>query len=245
MILIVRLLILFEKCKVSVAMATYNGEKFIKEQLESILCNLRKNDEIVISDDGSKDSTREIAESLNDSRIRIIDGPCKGVIKNFENAIVHCEGDIIFLSDQDDIWDKNKLVSVLKCFERHPECTCVVHDARVVDDKMNVIIDSFFHYRHSRAGLLNNLYRNSYMGCCMSFKRCIVGKFLPIPEKVSMHDQWIGMVSDKVGKSVFLDKVLLYYRRHANTVTDFGHTTVPNMIKNRIYYIGQLMKVKK
>ena len=87
------------KEKVSVAMATYNGEKYIKEQIETILNNLDDKDELVISDDGSSDMTIEIINKINDKRIKLLEGPRKGLKKNFENAIKNTTGDVIFLSE--------------------------------------------------------------------------------------------------------------------------------------------------
>ena len=103
-------------------MATHNGEKFIKEQLDSILCQLSPEDEVVISDDGSTDSTLEIIEGYNDSRIKIyrMTHTRKGmkshyyVTMNFENALRQAKGDYIFLCDQDDVWYPHK---VERCFE--------------------------------------------------------------------------------------------------------------------------------
>ena len=99
---------------ISVCVAAFNGEKYIEEQILSVLRNLDSQDEIIISDDGSSDRTRRIVDDLaeKDRRIRIIDGPRKGLIKNFENAIVHSKGDIIFLCDQDDVWKDNKVKTV-------------------------------------------------------------------------------------------------------------------------------------
>ena len=133
---------------ISVAMATYNGEKYIKEQLESILRQLNVNDEVVISDDGSTDNTIKIVNDFKDSRIKIICGPKKGIIKNFENAIKNCTGKYIFLSDQDDIWLDNKVNEVLNCFKS--DITCVLHDAKIVDTNLNAIDDSFFKFRKSK-----------------------------------------------------------------------------------------------
>ena len=230
--------------KISVAMATYNGEKYIREQLLSVLENLGPDDEVIVSDDDSKDSTLSVIKSINDGRIKVIKGPCKGVIKNFENALKNCSGKIIFLCDQDDIWAKNKVRIVLKCFEKHPECTCVVHDARVIDENKNVMMTSYFEYRKSKPGLINNIYKNSYMGCCMAIKRKLLDCVLPIPEKVTMHDQWIGLCSDKKGKSIFIKKQLICYRRHSDAVTDFKHTSIPHMISTRLYYVMRLFGIK-
>ncbi len=102
---------------ISVAMATYNGEKYIKEQLESILLQLENQDEVIVSDDGSTDHTLKIIESLNDQRIKILKGPRNGVKQNFAHALSFCKGKYIFLSDQDDIWLENKVKHLLTCFE--------------------------------------------------------------------------------------------------------------------------------
>ena len=116
--------------KVSVAMATYNGEKYIQEQIDSILKNLEKKDELIISDDGSNDGTIEIIKKniKKDNRIKLINGPKRGVIKNFENALLNCNGDYIFLSDQDDIWLPNKVKTVMSYFEQDDKLIAIVHD---------------------------------------------------------------------------------------------------------------------
>lgn len=187
--------------RVSVAMATYNGEKYIKEQIDSILTNLKENDELVISDDGSKDRTREIiAEYIkNDSRIKLIDGPKNGVKQNFANAISNCNGEYIFLTDQDDIWVDNKVELVLNCFNKE-KCTLVIHDNQVINENEEVVIPSFFEYRNSGEGKLKNIWKNTYIGCCMAFKSEIKKDILPIPNNIEMHDQWIGIVNEMVRK---------------------------------------------
>ena len=154
---------------ISVAMATYNGEKYIKEQLDSILSQLNEIDEIVISDDDSTDNTRNIINSFNDKRIKLLDGPKNGVKQNFANAIENCVGKYIFLSDQDDIWENNKVERVLNTFEKE-KCMCVVHDCTVFDSDTNeTILDSFYDFRNSKRGVLKNILKNSYIGCCMAF----------------------------------------------------------------------------
>lgn len=107
---------------ISVAMASFNGEKYIKKQILSILDNLNEDDELVISDDGSTDCTLQIIKEFQDSRIKLIKGNHEGINKNFENAIVHCMGDYIFLSDQDDEWYPSKVSTVMKYFNDNPSC---------------------------------------------------------------------------------------------------------------------------
>lgn len=226
-------------------MAAFNGEKYICEQLDSILKNLSDEDEIVISDDGSTDNTVNIIrEYMNkDSRIHLISGPKQGIIANFENAIINAKGKYIYLCDQDDIWTSDKIEKVSGCFEKH-KCTCVVHDARVVDENMAVTIPSFFKYRNSAPGIVHNLIKNSYIGCCMAFDRALLDKILPIPENINMHDQWIGSISDKFGKTVFLDQVLLSYRRHGGNASGMKHYPLFKMIKVRMIMALELMKRK-
>lgn len=228
---------------VSVAMATYNGEKYIKEQIETILINLQENDELIISDDGSKDKTREIIEAFSDKRIRLLDGPRQGVKKNFENAIKACSGKYIFLCDQDDIWDEQKVETVLKAFT--DEVKVVVHDCTLVNDEGEVIVDSFFDYRASGPGILKNIWKNSYMGCCMAFDSKIMGTILPIPDKIEMHDQWIGILGDRLGKNIFIKESLIKYRRHSENVSDcFNHYGFWKMLSNRIRLVCELFKRK-
>lgn len=234
-----------ESARVSVAMATYNGGKYLREQLDSILANLGENDEIVISDDGSTDDTLEIIRTYmkNNKQIHLVKGPRTGLIANFENAIRNTSGAYIFLSDQDDIWMPHKVAEVLRCFEE-TQCTCVVHDAQVIDEKQQVVIPSFFAHRNAKSGIIHNLIKNSYIGCCMAFRCELLNKILPIPKHLNMHDQWIGLISEKFGKSVFLPKVLFSYRRHGENVSGMKHYPLGKMIRVRFEMVLALMRRK-
>lgn len=229
---------------ISVCMATYNGETYIKEQVDSILNNLSDTDELVISDDGSTDRTLQILNDYQDSRIKVLSGPHAGFVKNFENAIKHSKGQYIFLSDQDDLWAANKVEKVIQCF-KDTNATVVVHDCQVINENGEAIEPSFFALRNSGPGVLHNLVKNSYIGCCMAFKRELLDIVLPIPDDVPWHDQWIGLVSDMIGKSVFLPEVLFSYRRHGDNVSSMSHSSVSNMIKLRLKYIVELIKRKR
>lgn len=233
------------KPKVSVAMATYNGEKYIKEQITSILKNLTENDEIIISDDGSTDETIAIIKKINDNRIKIINGPKKGIIKNFENAIKNTTGDIIFLSDQDDVWQENKVSTIKEYFEKDMTLKLIVHDNYITDQDLNIINESFFFFRKVKNGLVNNIIKNSFIGCCMAFKSDIKEEILPIPEDMMMHDQWIGLIALMKGKVAFVDNKLIYYRRHGDNSSDFKRNTIFVMIKNRIKIIKYLIHYRR
>lgn len=221
---------------ISVCMATYNGASFIEEQLYSILRNLSANDEVIISDDGSSDETRTLIEHImeKDSRIRLLNGPKKGIIANFENAIVQAKGEIIFLSDQDDVWCDNKVSKVLDCFADE-RTKVVVHDAYVVNEYMEVLLPSYFGFRKSGSGFIKNIIRNSFVGCCMAFRKDLFSVVIPIPKNIEMHDQWIGICGEMNGQVVFLKDRLLYYRRHGDNSSELNqHHSLFRMIRNRM-----------
>lgn len=230
-----------QKIRVSVAMTTCNGEMFLREQLASILSQLTAEDEIVISDDGSKDGTRDIIREFTSGNVSVslLSGPCAGVKANVDHCLRHCRGEYIFLADQDDIWAPGKVEEVLRCFQTR-KASLVVHDALVFTKDRNApVMDSFFAFRRSRAGILKNLWKNSYIGCCMAFRRELVSRALPIPASIEMHDQWLGIINDfYFKKSCFLDKPLLYYRRHGTNHSQLGHYGLAKMLRNRIVFLG-------
>lgn len=219
---------------ISVCMATYNGERYIREQIESILNNITDQDELIISDDGSLDNTCKIIKEYEDrGNIILIEGPKKGYCRNFENALLRAKGDYIFLSDQDDIWHKNKVKEVMRCFEEK-SCMLVFHDAVVVDSEKNKLADSYFSLRKCRRGFWINILRNSYLGCAMAFDRRLLEYVLPFPRWVSMHDWWIGLISEIKNSSYFYSGVLMSYRRHEKNFTTMKHYPWPIMIRNRV-----------
>jgi len=195
---------------ISVCMATYNGEKYVEQQLRSILASPRIG-EVVVSDDGSTDATVARIEALADPRIRIVPGPRAGLIRNFENALMHASGDTIFLSDQDDVWLPEKVDVVMQALEK---VDLVVTDCSVVDADLRLLEPSFFRIRRSGPGFARNLLRNSYLGCCMAFRRGVLARALPFPDVLPMHDWWIGLVAERSASVAFLDTPLTLYRRH-------------------------------
>lgn len=222
---------------ISICMATHNGEAFLRQQLESILPQLNKGDELVVSDDQSCDRTVEIIHAYNNPLIRIL--PAKNFsnpIKNFEYALSECCNEIIFLADQDDYWYPDK-VNVMRQALR--QCDLAICDCRVVDENMKSIIPSFFNYNHSKEGLIRNFLKSAFVGCCMAFHRKVLSKALPFPEKISMHDHWIGLVAQKYYKVEFIPHILVDHRRHGNNYSSTGEGS-RNSFRKKVFSRLQL-----
>ncbi|KFC20006.1 glycosyltransferase family 2 protein [Chryseobacterium sp. FH1] len=212
--------------KISVCMATYNGEKYVEEQLRSILAQLKATDEIVISDDNSTDDTIEIIKSMKDDRIKIFYNLLeKGFTSNFENALRNAEGDIIFLSDQDDVWLPNKVDTIVNHLQDYD---LVVSNSKVTDEFLNVTNESFFSIFNSGPGIFKNLAYNTYYGYSMAFQKKVLERALPFPRNREVaFDIWLGFVAEITGKVKFINETLVLYRRNENTVTTIKKSDRP------------------
>ena len=228
---------------ISVCMATYNGEKYIREQLLSILKQLGEDDEVIISDDGSKDHTKDVIDSLSDGRIHFFENHgTHGFTHNFENALIHAKGDFIFLSDQDDIWMDEKVSTIMDVLK---DADFVTHDCITVDSNMNVLSQSRFKDFHVRPGFIHHLIKSRYLGCCMAFNRKLLDASLPFPKNDFLveHDIWLAAVAFLYFKAVVLEKPLIYYRRHGGNVSDGGFSEgypLNVKIQKRVYRIIKL-----
>lgn len=220
---------------ISVCIATYNGERFIREQIDSILRQLSSDDEIIVSDDGSTDNTISIINSIDDKRIRVIEGPRKqSPTSNFECALKASKGDFIFMSDQDDVWKPNKVKICMEWLQRYD---CVVSDAEVTDSSLNPLYPSLYAIMQVRQGrIYNTIWKNGYTGCCMAFRRNVLEASLPFPKYIPMHDIWIGNVAAYKYNVKFIPDTLIYFRRHEDTTSCNG--------KGSKYSIWQQMKFR-
>ena len=220
---------------ISVCVATYNGEKFIREQIDSILCQLSSDDEIIVSDDGSTDGTIVIINCIGDKRIRIIEGPRKhSPTFNFENALKEAKGNYIFLADQDDVWKTNKVEVCMKWLQKYD---CVVSDAEVTDSNLNPLYPSLYAIMQVRHGrIYNTIWKNGYTGCCMAFRRNVLNASMPFPKDIPMHDIWIGNVAAYKYNMKFIPDKLIMFRRHNETISCNG--------KGSKYSIWQQMKFR-
>ncbi len=229
---------------ISICIASFNGGKYIKKQLESIIPQLNDSDEIIISDDGSIDDTILIINSIQDKRIKLIFNTGKhGYTSNFENALRYASNDYIFLCDQDDIWTDNKVEICLKKLEKSD---FIVHDAIIVNASENILKDSFFNYRNVYSSFCGNLFKFGYLGCCFAFHKRILDKALPFPKnhKLCTHDNWLFLIGKLYYSSDIIPDKLILYRRHQNNVSSGGdqsHTSFRFKLTYRFYLVYNLL----
>lgn len=230
--------------KISVCIATYNGEKYVEEQLLSILKQIDKDDEIIVSDDNSTDSTLKVINNINDSRIKVfINTNEKGYTKNFENALKRASGDVIFLSDQDDVWLENKVEIIL---ERLKSVDFVVSDNIIVNENLKLLFDSHYKLFNTKKGFIRNLLLPRYVGACMAFNRKVLDMCLPFPQSSELcaHDYWICLIAEFYFRTSMIYEPLILYRRHGANVSTGGNksnNTLIHKIKVRIYTLFHLL----
>ncbi len=212
----------------SIAMCTYNGEKYIREQLESIIGQTLPPDEIVICDDCSKDHTiqvvRDTLKNWDGRWTLVCNEKNLGYKKNFEKAISLCHGDIIYLSDQDDVWDIHKIEIMNEVFRQHPEVVTAWHDAELVGPKLEPLYPSFwkntlfFDYEKFMKGDYSHVWWGNVMqGSACAFRREVFEAARPFPME-AVHDEWLLLISLLLGEVLPVPKVLMKYRQADNTL---------------------------
>lgn len=214
----------------SIALATYNGAAYLKEQLESIAAQTRTPDELVISDDQSTDDTLKLIVEFTataDFPVRLsINESNLGTAKNFEKAISLCRGDVIVLSDQDDVWHRDKLESVERIFEAKPQLSLVFSNAELVDETLRRFDQTLFdwvHFNDQKQRLVRSgraldlqLRENLVCGCTVAFRAKLKELVLPISNDGPLvHDGWIMLLIAAVGEIDFINRPLLKYRQHS------------------------------
>lgn len=234
--------------EISVVLATYNGERFLKEQLESILTQLRDNDELIISDDGSSDKTVEIIKEFQKKypHIKLYQGPSRGFIRNFEFLISKAKNKIIFISDQDDIWESTKVEKILEDFRIHPDVWVVLHDAYYINADGGKIGGSIFEDRNTNYGFIRNVLKSGYYGCCMAINSDIRQYILPFPDYIMSYDQCIGLYAEFY-KKVYIEKhKLIFHRLHNSNQSSVRNISYKVMFRvHLIKYVLQKVFEKK
>lgn len=212
---------------ISIALCTYNGERYIREQLQSIMEQTCQPDEIIICDDCSKDDTVTIVKDT----LSIWSGTYKVFINeknlgyrlNFQKAISKCTGDYIYLCDQDDVWNADKIKTMQQAFYENPQAVMVFHDIFLVDCNLQILYKSFweilrFNYHEFLKDNYNSLLEsNVVQGAASAFKKDLFEYAVPFCE-LAHHDEWLALVAVARGKIVPIPKQLAQYRQHQNVV---------------------------
>lgn len=206
---------------VSVVMATYNGERYLKEQIASVLSELQPGDELIVVDDASQDGTSGLLATVAWPTLHIVKNPCNvGVLRTFERGLMLARGDVVFLCDQDDIWLPGKRAAFVSAFAADTRTLVVVSDAQLIDASGAMSAPSFMATRGGFKGdLISTVVRNRYLGCAMALRREVLTAALPIPRFVPMHDMWLGAVACVAGRVHYIASPFLQYRRHGSNVS--------------------------
>lgn len=230
---------------ISVCMATFNGEKYIKDQLDSILAQIAPHDEVVICDDGSSDATLSIINKFNDARIRVFENPVRlGYVGNFERALTLSVGDYIFFSDQDDIWLPGRVNEMMNSLNENSEVLLVASNFDLIDEAGVLVgefrkLKSVSKFRVVNIGLIF-LGRMPYYGCTFLFKRKILNYSLPIPSGIESHDIWIALIANLFGGVINMPGATLQHRIHSRNVTVKNRRSLVVVIKSRARFFTSL-----
>jgi glycosyltransferase involved in cell wall biosynthesis len=250
--------------KISIALCTYNAEKYLPDQLESFTRQTRQPDEIVVCDDLSHDSTLQILERFKQDSpfpVRIFPNEKNlGMIKNFEKVISLCEGDIICPSDSDDVWAPDKL----QVFEEHfagPEVGLVFSDAAIADENLRDTGAGLWEsanftgqvkkdFAEGRA--FDRLLNDGWVfGACSAFRADLRNVILPIPDDIYyIHDNWIALAAASLSAIELVEKPLLTYRHHQDQLSAGAHRiqgpikTVINSVQRKNPHAGVIKQLK-
>jgi glycosyltransferase involved in cell wall biosynthesis len=197
----------------SVVLATYEGERFIAEQLDSIVSQLTPNDEVIVSDDASSDGTLDLVRSRGDPRIHILANRERvGYVRNFQRAIDQVRGKYVFFSDQDDVWLPGKVAAMCAAMQKKP---VIASDAIVVNERLEILHRSYFQLRGARAFSWKAIFlRPPIIGATMSCRYDYLQSLLPLPARVP-HDFWLAFNAAWDDALQVVPTPLLLYRRHA------------------------------
>lgn len=233
--------------KIHILLATYNGENYLAEQLNSILNQTNTNWQLLIHDDNSTDNTVDIIKQYqkqNPDKIQFIDDDVSfgNASANFSFLLEHVDSEYIMFCDQDDVWLKNKIELTLEKMQdmekTYQNLPILVHtDLTVVDEELKVISKSYWKYQYidpSKDSLNRLLVQNTITGCTVMINRRLMNIALPIPNDAIMHDWWLGLVAAAFGKITYIDIPTVFYRQHSKNDTGAAKFNIKTIWKKMI-----------
>lgn len=228
--------------KISVAMATYNGEFYVSEQIRSILQQTNPPDEIIIVDDASTDNTIQVLSTalagFSNARI-IVNKNNLGYSSSFFKALSECTGDLIFISDQDDCWEIDKVNIVKNHFTLDPDLDIVIHDAAFYDSMLNPVGNSKYN-RIQSLGM--SVYDVNVTGMCTTIRGRFMKSIQPDSDEFTVaYDEWIHTCGKYFGKKKIIYDKLVRFRRHEDNATIKGYINTPT-IRNYLPAIKHFLK---
>lgn len=231
---------MIENKKIDILMATYNGEKYLVEQLDSIINQTYHNWNLLIRDDNSTDKTLEIIQNYHkkDKRIKILkdNKGNLGIVRNFEELLKSSESEFIMFSDQDDIWVENKLDMYLKMTEKIKNKGFMIHSDAILFDKnkSNILKDTFISKKAINRGLENVFFNYFVQGATILISKEIKNFILPFPKEVYLHDRYIHLISELFFERIFVNKALIYYRQHGDNQIG-AKNTIRELLSKRYF----------
>lgn len=223
--------------RISVCMAAYNGARFIEEQIATILPQLSEQDELIVIDDRSQDDTLARVEAILDERIVLLRNESnQGYVRTFARAISHARGDVVFLSDQDDRWLPGRVDAMLASLA---SADLVVSNFGSFGGDLTRVQSKRLRASDSGRWRSNIFWiwvgTRPYYGCCMAFRRQLVGQLLPFPEYLDeTHDQWIGYVANANRSVVHLEANTLDRRVHDANSSARGNRPFAVVLRARL-----------
>lgn len=246
------------KNKISIALCTFNGAKFLSAQLESFLKQTRLPDELIVCDDCSTDETVKILQEFSaDSPFSVkifVNEKNLRSTKNFEKAISLCTGDFVFLSDQDDVWKSDKIEIFEAEFNKNPKLGMIFSDAEIVDENLKPLGKKLFDFTFPESARNNDIFeilltQNAVTGATMAFRAEFREKFLPIPEKIPnlIHDAWIALSISALAETKFIEKPLIEYRQHTaqQLGINFESSRKKNFAERKKFYAEAIEFLRK
>lgn len=216
---------------ISIAMATYNGATLLQRQLDSILRQTRQPEELVVCDDGSSDETLEILAEFSQSapfQVNIYRNSYNlGFTKNFEQALRKCAGDLIFLSDQDDVWLPKKIEFVEKVFQQNPDKLLVIHDGQIVDKNLIGRGVTKFDQVISAYGSADSI----VTGTLTALRRDLLKFALPVPDRMQGHDVWLHNIARLLDSRCVVKKNLQLIVRHDENTSNWVGSSIKKITK--------------